>query len=71
MNPWQIRVVQEHAELLFKIEKLREFLKSDAFLELSKLDRDLLDTQGLAMTTYANILTMRINNFEHEVEKDD
>ena len=67
MEAWQQRVVEEKKELDEKLEKLRDFLKSKAFLKLRAEDdiaASLLVEQELAMTTYSFVLKDRIEHFK-------
>ena len=63
MQPWQQRVMDELTELDIKIKKLHAFLCTYSFNSLADEDKRLLNTQYFAMSTYREILEMRINRF--------
>lgn len=52
---------QEGKELLEKMNKLYAFLQSEAFKQLSDLDRDLMNMQYCNMYSYSVTLGIRIN----------
>jgi len=56
------RMKKEVKKLRKKIDKLVDFVvtESDEYKELNQFDKDLLDAQGAAMVTYANILEIRV-----------
>lgn len=68
MEDWQIRVMDERAELEYKIQKLNMFLRSiDDPLSnrlLSGVERQRLIEQLRCMGRYHDALTDRIFNFE-------
>lgn len=55
------RMEQEGKELLEKMNKLHAFLQSEAFKQLSDLDRDLVNMQYCNMYAYSVTLGIRIN----------
>ena len=64
MQPWQQRVVDELTELDIKVRKLQAFQCSTGYDCLSEDNRKLLRMQYFAMSTYKEILEMRIIRFE-------
>ena len=63
MLPYQIRVVEEKAELGDKLDKLSCFLCGDASRELSSEMRLLMEDQCKHMKDYYNCLERRISLF--------
>ena len=63
MQDWQQRVVDEARELMERKDRLHEFMQTEAFLNLSSRDKDLLDLQHYLMMAYARVLTTRIARF--------
>lgn len=59
----QQRVMDEHAELGDKTEKLAAFFCSPTFLKLDGAEKSRLRAQMDVMITYSNILAERINAF--------
>ncbi len=59
---WEDRLVKEEKKLDLKVEALASFIEGEygKFEELKESDRDLLMAQHASMTTYANILVMRM-----------
>ena len=59
---WQDRLVKEEKKLDLKVEALASFIEGEygKFDELPESDRDLLMAQHAAMTTYLNILAVRM-----------
>lgn len=55
------RMEQEGKELLEKMNKLHAFTQSEAFKQLSDLDRDLMNMQYCNMYAYSVTLGFRIN----------
>jgi hypothetical protein len=64
MEEYQERVVAERKELESKIDKLDNFIKSDAYNKLGDIDRVLLVRQLSAMNMYSNVLQERIDYFK-------
>lgn len=64
-QPHQQRVVDEHKELTEKLNKLRDFLKSDFYkgANIANSEKQLLSVQADAMGMYSNILAARIELF--------
>ena len=60
MQPFVERMQAEYNELNERLAKLRVFIKTDKFAELSAIQRDLLQQQENAMETYARVLSQRI-----------
>jgi hypothetical protein len=63
MEAYQERVVVEKAELDEKRRRLGFFIGSEVFRSLPSEERNRLEQQAIAMTTYSNILGERIANF--------
>jgi hypothetical protein len=63
MSDFRVRLSQEYEELALKVEKLRNFLFSDAFNELSCIDKELLKAQLSYMEGYLLILCKRHDRF--------
>lgn len=60
METFVERMQIEYNELTERLTKLRVFVKSDKFAQLSAIQRDLLQQQENAMETYARVLSQRI-----------
>ena len=60
METFVERMQIEYNELTERLTKLRVFVKSDKFAQLSAVQRDLLQQQENAMETYARVLSQRI-----------
>ena len=60
MEAFVERMQIEYNELTERLTKLRVFVKSDKFAQLSAIQRDLLQQQENAMETYARVLSQRI-----------
>jgi len=60
---FQLRVVQEKAELDEKLKKLIAFFETESYRQLLEEERDRLDRQCGAMSDYSRILGERINAF--------
>lgn len=58
--PHEIRVVDETAQLFYRLEKLTQFIGSSVFDELDKDDRGLLVAQSYPMKEYLAILRNRL-----------
>jgi hypothetical protein len=63
LPPYQLRVIEERAQLNEKIGKLATFFTTDAFRALPTEARDLLMEQHVVMLRYSNILFQRIACF--------
>ncbi len=63
LEPFQERVKKEKRDLDEKVDKLKEFLFSDAVRNLPLEDMKLLHEQHYAMKLYSNILEQRISRF--------
>jgi hypothetical protein len=59
-DTWQARLFREHDELCGRIGKLRAFITSPDFAELSALDKDDLHEQLDLMTRYGDVLARRV-----------
>ena len=60
MQPYQERVVAEHAENKGRLDKLTRFLVSDTFITLPQAERDRLVRQAHLMTQLSDVLAERI-----------
>lgn len=60
---YQQRVIEEHAEVNFRLAKLNSFLASNAIDKIDDEDVLLLIKQSVAMGSYASILEGRISRF--------
>ncbi len=63
MEPYKQRVIDEHAELNIKLDKLVAFLESPKGLSLEREQLFLLTLQKNAMQQYLDILAVRICKF--------
>lgn len=54
------RAVAELKELLERRDKLRDFIKTPAFIDLQFHEKSLLNEQEIHMTAYANVLADRV-----------
>lgn len=61
--PHELRVIEEHAQLYTRHCKLREFLYSSTFSQLTELERTRLVCQEAFMYGYERVLKERINAF--------
>ena len=61
MEDFKTRLVEEAKQLMEKLEKLREFIKSNKFPLLSSTNQSLLKIQCTAMATYLECLSARID----------
>lgn len=68
LQPHEIRVVEERTELMEKITKLHNFMNSDFYQTLDKLNHIHFEEQEKAMVDYAEVLLRRINLFEGTIE---
>jgi len=62
MEPYQSRLADEKAELESKIDKLRSFLKGEAFTSLNTQEKSYLQMQVGIMQSYIYILALRMSN---------
>jgi hypothetical protein len=60
------RVCYEQQELFTKITKLQDFKASDKYKEVSPVQRELLNTQLMAMNLYNSVLISRIVEFQKD-----
>ena len=60
LEPYQQRMLDEHAELSDRISKLEAFTGTEMFEQIPELERCLLNHQLIAMHSYAGILRHRI-----------
>jgi hypothetical protein len=63
MQPHQQRVVDEMHELDSKLDKLKDFMHTDTYANLTAVDQGLLMVQVVAMENYVNTLSRRIELF--------
>lgn len=61
---WQVRVIEEKANLDAKIEKLQIFFGTGDYARLRDPDRDLLREQKRHMLAYSGVLDRRISRFK-------
>ena len=61
MKDYVARMLQEHSDLNDKVTKLSEFMKSEKYSALSDEQKDLLNAQYHAMSSYLFILARRID----------
>ena len=66
MKDYQLRVIDEKADLDQKINKLTEFMRSPKFEEVGCEQRRLLLAQSMSMIGYSSILSERIDAFKRE-----
>ena len=64
MLPHQERVVIEKDELNVKLNALRKFVDSDAFLNVDENEQERLHRQIVYMHNYSLVLKERIDNFK-------
>lgn len=62
-QPHQLRVIEEKAQLVDKLEKLRAFIRGDVFDGLPQVERSLLVEQEQHMSRYVFVLAQRIEAF--------
>lgn len=55
------RIQEEKTELDIKIEKLKSFMGSTKFKEISELNQELLSVQLIFMDGYTAVLNSRLN----------
>lgn len=63
MQDYQLRVIEEKAELDAKREKLGAFKNTDAFARLPWQEQERMNTQAHLMTMYSAVLGERIAAF--------
>jgi len=63
MESYQLRVIEEKADLDLKIARLSTFMASDKWRHLPTIERDRLSRQHLVMQEYSKILGERIHAF--------
>lgn len=64
LQTWQLRVIQERAELEERCAGIDAFITSETFQLISEKEQDLLFAQAQAMMDYSHVLTRRIGTFE-------
>jgi hypothetical protein len=60
VSTWQDRLRAERSELTARISKLRSFVGSQEYLDLTLVDQDDLHQQMAAMTDYERVLARRV-----------
>ena len=68
LQPHEVRVVEERAELMDKITKLHTFMNSGFYQTLNKESHKHFEEQEKVMKSYADVLLKRINCFEGKME---
>jgi len=63
MQDFQLRVVDEYAELTAKIVALRNFFLTETYKSLDPKEQDRMAKQSLTMFDYRDALRDRIANF--------
>jgi hypothetical protein len=61
MKPWKKELMDEHRELIKRIEALDTFRNTDEHHKLERAERDRLTAQLLFMRGYATMLKSRID----------
>ena len=76
MKDWKGRLAYETMQLAEKCNKLNDYMRTQAFYELPRIDKDLLYEQYHAMLNYLQVLGKRcelygikLNNIKGEQEK--
>ena len=64
MQPFQIRVVEEHADLEKKIVALATFFSNPTFHKLPADEQERMYEQQRHMSAYADVLSRRIAAFD-------
>lgn len=67
---YKTRLLREHAEISYKLKNLKEFLRTDAYEELSQAEQDLLITQQAAMKNYHAVLSRRLLDEPYDYRMD-
>lgn len=62
MEPFEQRLINEHAELEDRLNKLDKFLSTPTFDGLELTEKSLLLAQKACMTGYYEVLTVRLYN---------
>jgi len=60
MEDFKQRLLEETQELSTKLQKLNEFMASETFIKLSRVEKDLLYEQARVMNSYVQILGKRL-----------
>lgn len=58
-NDWKVRLKNETVELSKKYNKLQDFMRTDSFYNLDRVNKDLLYKQAHAMLDYLQTLGQR------------
>ena len=64
MQPFQIRVVEEHADLTKKVTALATFFSNPLFHKLPAAEQERMYEQQRHMSAYADVLARRIAAFD-------
>ena len=67
LQAWQLRVIQERAELEERRAGVDAFIVTEAFQTISEKEQNLLLAQAQAMMDYSHVLTKRIGTFQEQV----
>ena len=68
LQPHEVRVVEERAELMDKITKLHTFMASKSYQTLDTTVQWYFEEQEKSMKRYSDVLLKRINRFEGKME---
>lgn len=64
--PHQQRVIAEHRDLAYNVDKLKTFSAGDVFKALPSVEQGLLNSQLIYMKAYLLVLDQRISLFDKE-----
>lgn len=64
MKDWKIRIKEETLELAEKVNKLQDFMRTEMFYKLPRVDKDLLYAQLKSMLDYLQTLGKRCELYE-------
>lgn len=59
LEDWKSRLKQETLDLVEKVNKLQDFLKTQTFYKLPRVEKDLIYAQYKAMIDYLQVLGQR------------
>lgn len=63
LQPHQQRVVDEHADLVGRLDRLNDFIESNAFKAVDPAEQARMQNQGVLMFQLATVLKSRIDAF--------
>ena len=66
MEDFKQRLLEETQELATKLNKLNEFMASETFIKLSRVEKNLLYNQVATMNSYIQILGTRLEYYNIE-----